>query len=281
MSEEQRAPCAGRPRSQVLLAALGACVLLAWALLDPSLFSSPRSADGAQSARETGGMSCGGAELCGVLALETGLGEGNYRHDTPSVHGLWPEVPPYGNSACIAPASHAPPKPGLPSCYNNPAANPDHQSWFVEHEWSKHGVCAGAGSEDDYFAQICAISSGPLRAMATARKAGGDLYDLVRAVHDAGYPIFNIDRHDSQIMLSACARRDSRRSNAFIWQLAKVTDFATACGDGRGVAPSPTPVPSARCILYQRGPPCASDGDCLAVDGCLRCARSGFCTNNP
>jgi hypothetical protein len=37
-------------------------------------------------------MDCGNAPLCGVLALETGLGSGAYAHDTPAVHGLWPEV---------------------------------------------------------------------------------------------------------------------------------------------------------------------------------------------
>ena len=48
-------------------------------------------------------MDCGTAPVCGVLTLETGWGGGLYGHDTPTVHGLWPQVPPYGNSACLLP----------------------------------------------------------------------------------------------------------------------------------------------------------------------------------
>ena len=33
-------------------------------------------------------MDCSGAALCGVISMENGLGSGNYKHDTPSVHGL-------------------------------------------------------------------------------------------------------------------------------------------------------------------------------------------------
>ena len=50
-------------------------------------------------------MDCGGAPLCGVLTLETGLGPGAYRHDFVSVHGLWPETGRYGSSRCITPSS--------------------------------------------------------------------------------------------------------------------------------------------------------------------------------
>jgi len=48
-------------------------------------------------------MDCGSAPACGVLTLETGFGEGYYEHDLPVIHGLWPQVPPYGNSACLTP----------------------------------------------------------------------------------------------------------------------------------------------------------------------------------
>jgi len=43
-------------------------------------------------------MTCGsGVELCGLLTLESGFGSGNYDHDECVVHGLWPEVSPYGS----------------------------------------------------------------------------------------------------------------------------------------------------------------------------------------
>ena len=36
-------------------------------------------------------MDCGGAEVCGVLTIETGLGPDVY--NATGVHGLWPQVP--------------------------------------------------------------------------------------------------------------------------------------------------------------------------------------------
>ena len=78
-------------RGLVLLAAVagGALLVLARNGVPP-----PRQWPAAQ-----GQMVCGdGVALCGVLTLQTGLGEGVYSHPTPSVHGLWPEVAPYGTS---------------------------------------------------------------------------------------------------------------------------------------------------------------------------------------
>lgn len=48
-------------------------------------------------------MDCDDAPVCGVLTLETGWGGGYYAHNYPVVHGLWPQTPPYGNSACLRP----------------------------------------------------------------------------------------------------------------------------------------------------------------------------------
>ena len=47
-------------------------------------------------------MECGGPALCGVVALESGYGEGYYAAETTTVHGLWPENQPYGTSICAA-----------------------------------------------------------------------------------------------------------------------------------------------------------------------------------
>ena len=66
------------------------------------------------------------ADLFGVLVVETGNGQGYYKHDTPTVHGLWPQVCAsygcYGNSACVAPSSTVTNDTYLPSCYNTPPA---------------------------------------------------------------------------------------------------------------------------------------------------------------
>jgi hypothetical protein len=110
-------------------------------------------------------MSCGvGVDLCGVLALMTGLGSGVqnvtggavYGHPTPVVHGLWPQTPPFGDSACVAPSAGSANATRIYSCYQctypgdtNCSSSPHHSPTdFQHHEWSKHGVCAGAPRPD-------------------------------------------------------------------------------------------------------------------------------------
>ncbi|KAJ8605654.1 hypothetical protein CTAYLR_000161 [Chrysophaeum taylorii] len=80
-------------------------------------------------------MTCGsGVSLCGVLALESGLGEGFYAHDEPTVHGLWPNVAPYGDSECVAPrVSEANPT-QVYECYDESGSNTSKIVSFETHE---------------------------------------------------------------------------------------------------------------------------------------------------
>jgi hypothetical protein len=151
-------------------------------------------------------MNCGDAPLCGVLALETGLGPGKYQHDQPAVHGLWPEVDQYGSSQCIRPrSSEAPPK-RLYSCYVDGGASSGQQIAFESYEWNKHGVCAGTRDESEFFEQVCALSRGPLAVMTKERNAGTrDLTTFARRVEAAGYDVYAKDERTSQLELSACA----------------------------------------------------------------------------
>lgn len=67
-------------------------------------------------------LSCGGG-LCGFLVLETGEGDSFYKHPTATVHGLWPQVSPYGDSTCVKPGSSSDmPSGWLPSCYDSESA---------------------------------------------------------------------------------------------------------------------------------------------------------------
>ena len=43
---------------------------------------------------------------------------------------------------------------------------------FEQHEWGKHGVCAGVKDAKDFFTQVCALSAPPLRVMAATVAAG-------------------------------------------------------------------------------------------------------------
>ena len=148
-------------------------------------------------------MSCGaGVEVCGVLALMTGLGSGMqnvtggavYGHPTPVVHGLWPQTPPFGDSACVAPSAGASNATRVYPCYQcarpspgvvdtNCSGVPHHSpSEFQDHEWSKHGVCAGVRDAQDYLTQICTLAAPPLRVLSAARSAGTTSLDRFKAL---------------------------------------------------------------------------------------------------
>lgn len=228
------------------------------------------------------------------------------------------------------------------------------QAWFENHEWTKHGICAGTRNDDDFFDQVCAISKTALAAMNQVRdekimpcvrqktepEQETCFLKIVREMKKR-FPVYSVDQHNDQIMLSACAGSDG------IWKLAKVTDFPRVCGRGRtpspsrpsrpstssgkvgkktcggtaGGAPCHFPftwrgvrhttcttvewsqpwcgtnahgkwgncdctagasigsLPQAACSPMKAGPRCRSNGDCMGLMGCLRCAKSGKCTD--
>mmetsp|Transcript_48797 Transcript_48797/g.62620 ORF Transcript_48797/g.62620 Transcript_48797/m.62620 type:complete len:192 (-) Transcript_48797:544-1119(-) len=146
-------------------------------------------------------MDCGaGVGLCGVLTLESGDGSGNYDHDEPAVHGLWPEVNSYGDSECIAPKDSSSPT-IVYSCYEDPDSSDSSIISFETHEWTSHGVCSGTASADDFFTQICDLASDPISIMTSTKNSGGSLSDMATALTNAGYEIYSEDTSNSQVFL--------------------------------------------------------------------------------
>lgn len=94
------------------------------------------TAVGGSDVRDGGStMTCGsGVGLCGLLTLESGYGTGNYQHDSPVVHGLWPEVPSYGTSMCIAPSSSSADPEVVYPCYDQRNETVSDQLSFEQHE---------------------------------------------------------------------------------------------------------------------------------------------------
>lgn len=216
-----------------------------------------------------GSMDCGrGVELCGVLSLETGLGRGAYHHPEPVVHGLWPQTGHYGSSKCVRPDESRDPQ-RLHSCYDQRGHSRSELEGFQDHEWRSHGTCAGVDDAQDYFSQVCSLSAAPLRVMKGAREDGQRLGGIVEALQRAGHPVWDVDTSHSEVRLAACAGPGGK------WRLAAHRDFGQVCGAG-GDPPS-----AVRCELGRRGPPCQGSGDCSGHGGCLRCARSGYCTAEP
>jgi len=228
-------------------------------------------------------MTCGsGVPLCGLLTLESGLGDGYYQHKTATVHGLWPETGAYGTSQCIAPKDSADAT-KIYDCYMNAeaAADPTHQLEFINHEWEKHGVCAGVNNVDHFFGQVCALSAAPVAVIEKAKEAGATFDAMVQAVQDDGFPVFAVDAGEDQIGLSLCSGPNSGNK----WVIADVSEFQAKCGGG-SPAPAPTPSPPApspatSCVPNKHGPACSSNSDCGGISGCIRCAGSGYCTDVP
>lgn len=231
-------------------------------------------------------MSCGtGVPLCGTLTLQSGLGNGVYQSEAPLVHGLWPEVGKYGTSKCSKPKNPAGPV-KVYDCYNTPGSSHTHALSFEGHEWQRHGMCAGAADVNDFFAQVCSLSKGPVETMTVVRKAGHNLDAMVKALKAKGYPVWAVDQMNKQAELSVCAGSDGR------WVFSSVADMPTKCG---GASPSPSPGPpspappspappqpaNGSCKPGVRGPKCKQDDDCKSCDGCIRCAHSGYCTSQP
>merc|ERR1719401_1453609 len=112
---------------------------------------------------------------------------------------------------------------------------------------------------------------------------------MAQALRDQKYPVWSLDRENDQIMLSACAGSDRR------WVLAPTSEMVAKCGGSSPVpgpgpappAPGPSPSPpapsprSGSCQPGRKGPKCSSDDDCKGLSGCVRCAHSGFCTDQP
>ena len=109
--------------------------------------------------------------------------------------------------------------------------------------------------------------------------AGLDLPGMAALLKQVGFPVWAVDARNSQVELSACAGADGR------WRLAAEGDFGRECGGGAAAVStagmSPPQEEARACVRDTRGPPCAGATDCLAAPGCIRCARSGFCTDQP
>jgi len=236
-----------------------------------------------------GHMDCGEAPMCGLLVLESGGGSGHYHHTKPVVHGLWPQVPPYGTSKCMKPKDQSEPV-KVHSCYSQVGGSDKAALEFESHEWDKHGVCAGTKDASDFCDAVCSLSSAPLQIMETAMEKGSDFGAMQTALVAAGYAVAGQDEENKQLKLSACA--DSNGS----WKLSAVEDFSKNCGGSSPPSPGPSPSPpgpspsppgpspspsAGSCVSNSRGPKCKSDADCANLKGCVRCASSGYCTTQP
>ena len=130
-------------------------------------------------------MDCGSTPYCGILVLERGGGPNAYAHSEPCLHGLWPEVPSYGDSNCVYPLgdANASVTPYM-LCYTDAS--------FATHEWQAHGYCA-ASTPQDFFNQACNLSYSPLATMTSMKKAGATVQDMASEFTKEGYQVWYVD----------------------------------------------------------------------------------------
>jgi len=165
---------------------------------------------------------------------ESGLASsGIYHQDVPGTHGLWPQVDKYGTSQCAEPKGSLANPTKVYDCYKNDG---DGLVEFETHEWTKHGECAGVQDAEDFFTQICNMSTQPISIMTTVKQSGGDLNKMESALTSAGYSVFSLDTSNQQVLLSACASLDGQ------WKLANQSQFGTVCSNSTNTTTSLSPI---------------------------------------
>lgn len=146
-------------------------------------------------------MNCTAAFLCGLLVVESGFGPGAYQHaGVPGLHGLWPEVPPYGTSACVPPANAT----FVPaSCAYVSDAR------LGAHEWGKHGMCAGGPGAAVFFEQACALAAPVVAVMAAHAESWTTMKAAVLlAAVKAKWRVWAMDESEKQILVRVCSQGD-------------------------------------------------------------------------
>ena len=63
-------------------------------------------------------------------------------------------------------------------------------------------MCAGVKDAKDFFTQVCALATAPLKVMAATVSGGGDVTRAASDLKAAGYAIFDTDPKNAQVSLT-------------------------------------------------------------------------------
>ena len=179
---------------------------------------------------------------------------------------------------------------------------------FWTHEWTKHGTCAGLKSQVDFFNTTLAWRQ-LTDVYNTLFKAGikpGASYspeDITNAIKNrlgvtallgcgggAENSLESVSfciSHDAQSLIECDESVKSGTGGVVSCDLQKdilYSDGGSGPSPGPGPAPGPSPGPGPspdQCVENEHGPKCSSDADCSKFPHCVRCAHSGYCTDEP
>lgn len=228
--------------------------------------------------------------------------------DYMTLHGLWPSRDGTSGPASTYPCtctneafSNATIQPILPDMQKYWPSLKGPNAAFWAHEWTKHGTCSTLKQLDFFQTTL------------DARKK----YDAYAAMTGAGFvegQAYGAEAYDAAFhkaygaaAMLGCDQNNGLREVGFC--LSKVpSPMPLDCADSvlqaggeadncdrtkpivfvkTGAAPSPPHPhpppgppgpPATQCAPDQRGPACKTDADCKNVPNCVRCAHSGFCT---
>lgn len=173
---------------------------------------------------------------------------------------------------------------------------------FWTHEWGKHGTCTGM-SQRDYFeaaleqlqklgtpsvisenvgkapvskAAIQAAYGGPSKVSLSC--GGGSFLSAVATC-------WTVDKAShlpaEQIACPASVIKEDTCTGTTI-TISGFQPLGPPGPPGPPPPPSPPgPPPAGVCVTGKHGPPCKTNADCTNVINCVRCAKSGFCTDVP
>ncbi|CAE7468971.1 unnamed protein product, partial [Symbiodinium pilosum] len=79
---------------------------------------------------------------------------------------------------------------------------------FVDHEWTKHGSCAGADTAQSFFQEVCNMAQEPLQVMQKQLQKSKNLNDVVDSLKRSNFSVYETDHENAQVLLSACAGVD-------------------------------------------------------------------------
>jgi ribonuclease T2 len=165
---------------------------------------------------------------------------------------------------------------------------------FWAHEWTKHGTCAAFADETAFFKETLALRSkySFFTALTVAGMSPGNTYSatqLQTAIknHNGADPLLGCVRGTNNLAeVSFCISKATNTATECTASVEKQGGETTSCNLSEPIAwikagEGPTPAPGTQCIPNTHGPACTTNANCTKFKGCIRCAHSGFCTDEP
>lgn len=217
-----------------------------------------------------------------------------------TLHGLWPSrtganvanYPCFCTNQTFDPTAVASIRTELDQFW--PSSQQDNVEFWT-HEYTKHGTCAESISELDSELNFMSGAlnlrkqQNSLKLLSNAGLTPSVTRDYSVQAFSNAFPhevILHCNSSNYLIEVASCFDKNLNAidcdAQAYGGTTCKDSIVFPPVGSSSGPSPSSAPSPSAdACIPDHHGPPCSGDSDCVHYANCLRCAKSGYCTEEP